>query len=108
MSIASFCFTGVFLVLVSHSLFYTCYVLRPTGPQHLSVEGVSALRHRICVAQVLRDLGISETRLHNNLVEVWNKADLLPSDPPAADAADRQAQLGLSQQGSDNTPGIDS
>ena len=28
--------------------------------------------------QVLRDLGISESRLQNGLVEVWNKTDLLP------------------------------
>lgn len=57
---------------------------------------------------MLRDLGISETRLQNSLVEVWNKADLLPSDPPATVATDSQAQLGLSQQGDDNTLGIDS
>ena len=31
--------------------------------------------------QVLRDLGISETRLQNGLVEVWNKTDLLSSEP---------------------------
>lgn len=30
--------------------------------------------------QVLRDLGISETRLQNGLVEVWNKTDLLSSE----------------------------
>jgi hypothetical protein len=39
--------------------------------------------------QVLRDLGISEARLQNGLVEVWNKTDLLPSAPPA----DSHAQL---------------
>ncbi len=39
--------------------------------------------------QVLRDLGISEARLQNGLVEVWNKTDLLPSEPPT----DSHAQL---------------
>ena len=35
--------------------------------------------------QVLRELGISEARLQNGLVEVWNKTDLIPArfaDPP--------------------------
>lgn len=40
-------------------------------------------------SQVLRDLGISEARLQNGLVEVWNKTDLLPSAPPT----DSHAQL---------------
>lgn len=30
--------------------------------------------------QVLRDLGISEARLKNSMLEVWNKTDLLPSE----------------------------
>jgi len=47
--------------------------------------------------QVLRDLGISETRLQNGLVEVWNKTDLLPSQPPA----DSHAQLQSTCEASD-------
>jgi len=54
----------------------------------------------------LRDLGISETRLQNGLVEVWNKIDLLPSAPPAdpnaqlppiSEASDEPASTGAKQ-----------
>lgn len=46
------------------------------------------------IAKVLRDLGISEARLQNSLVEVWNKTDLLPPDTAVMD---RQAEIGQSR-----------
>ena len=42
---------------------------------------IGADLNRYVALQVLRDLGISESRLQNGLVEVWNKTDLLPSEP---------------------------
>lgn len=53
---------------------------------------------------MLRDLGISEARLQNSLIEVWNKTDLLPSDI----VTDRQAELvpdNLSHKGDDDISG---
>lgn len=59
-------------------------------------------------AKVLRDLGISEARLQNSLVEVWNKTDLLQSDTAAAAVTGRQAESGLSQKDDGITLGTDS
>ncbi|KAL0050946.1 hypothetical protein WJX82_010817 [Trebouxia sp. C0006] len=55
----------------------------------LDASSPNVQHQRDSVLQVLRDLGISEARLQNGLVEVWNKTDLLPSAPPA----DSHAQL---------------
>ncbi|DBA79692.1 TPA: hypothetical protein ACH3X1_008363 [Trebouxia sp. C0004] len=49
----------------------------------LDASSPNVQHQRASVLQVLRDLGISEARLQNGLVEVWNKTDLLPSAPPA-------------------------
>lgn len=61
------------------------------------------------VLQVLRDLGISESRLQNGLVEVWNKTDLLPSQPPqeasyAQLPKAHQASADWATKGADVTP----
>ena len=59
------------------------------------------------MVQVLRDLGISEARLQNNLVEVWNKTDLLPPHVDAAAVTGRHtaAVAGQRSQSNDDTPG---
>lgn len=58
---------------------------------------------------MLGDLGISEARLQNSLVEVWNKADLLPSHAVAAGVLDGQTGAAAEKlsQSDDDTPGMD-
>ena len=51
---------------------------------YTSAYSMSSAMSLECCMQVLRDLGISEARLQNSLLEVWNKTDLLPSGDSAA------------------------
>ena len=66
-----------------------------------------AASHHVVMVQVLRDLGISEARLQNSLVEVWNKTDLLPPHVDAAAVTGRHtaAVAGQRSQSDDDTPG---
>ncbi|KAL3161798.1 hypothetical protein ABBQ38_008890 [Trebouxia sp. C0009 RCD-2024] len=54
----------------------------------LDASSPDVQQQRSAVLQVLRDLGISEARLQNSLVEVWNKTDLLPPCLAAAAVTD--------------------
>lgn len=58
---------------------------------------------------MLRDLGISEARLQNSLVEVWNKTDLLPPCLAAAAVTDTDTAAAAEKLGptDDDIPGID-
>lgn len=94
-----------------------CYGLAHTDPHSFVVDKgmyimpIVQSAHAQCVfavAKVLRDLGISEARLQNSLIEVWNKTDLLPSDNAEAAVPGRQAKIGQSQKGGGNTLGTDS
>ena len=86
------------VVSVNAATIYVAPVLHPCSIKQTDTSLVGL--------QVLRDLGISETRLQNGLVEVWNKTDLLPSAPPAdshlqlpptCEASDEPASTGAKQ-----------
>ncbi|KAK9828582.1 hypothetical protein WJX72_000864 [[Myrmecia] bisecta] len=47
----------------------------------LDASAPDVQKQRAAVLQVLRSLGISQARLQNRLIEVWNKMDLLPAQP---------------------------
>lgn len=52
---------------------------------------------------MLRDLGISEAKLQNALLEVWNKQDLMQSQSLQSPVADQQHTHGISLDGSAQT-----
>ncbi|KAL3161447.1 hypothetical protein ABBQ32_010332 [Trebouxia sp. C0010 RCD-2024] len=78
----------------------------------LDASSPDVQQQRRAVLKVLRDLGISEARLQNSLVEVWNKTDLLPPRLVAAAVTSRHTaaaaeKLGQSDDDSpDGTPSV--